>query len=737
MTLRLSLLIDANAKAAKSELDATAASAGKLTAGVDQLGKQSQQTRTQMGGLQDQTQRTTQATTMSAGAVGNLTAQFNDIGVMLMAGQNPLQLAIQQGTQITQVIGPMGAAGAARALGTAFMGLLSPMNLVTLGAIAATGYVVQWLTSGSDEAKSFEDAVGSLSDSVDAYVTASAEARSSTDELTKKFATQRTEIRALLRDMAELERREAERALAAATKSASSDVMKNRWLTLDFSDQATTAKFFDLDTQVAGTWKRVNDLIDAFQRLESAPTLDSKIAAAEELRVAFRQAAEASGEITKEEDAVLRQILNMVEEMRALKDEQVRAAYASSGLSDAMKGIQWALSSASETNLASVFTDADGPAAALLFKVQGIASGLAAIAREQRNAAGDVVGSGADSAPPIGLRPGGAFAPEVGRFGNPYAGEGGAGPMQSPRPKGNSIESYDRFVAAQEAAAKAAERAARAGSRGADRAHRESLQEATRLYEETRSSAQKYADETARVNKLHQLFPEIVTKDVKARALDKLKEDYTDLGRLGQDAAGAIRNAFDGIFDDPARALKNLAGELAQLVLYRQLGAWFPSMFGAQGAVPLVARAEGGPIYGPGTSTSDSILMWASNGEYMVNAASTALYRPLLEAINADKSGGLLRQLPRRAAGGIVNSDAFAVPMMMTRGRGAAGAGSAAPAVSVKVENYTGQPVQEERTTGPDGEEMIAIVVGKQIARGKYDRSNRSRYGNRPDPVKR
>lgn len=47
----------------------------------------------------------------------------------------------------------------------------------------------------------------------------------------------------------------------------------------------------------------------------------------------------------------------------------------------------------------------------------------------------------------------------------------------------------------------------------------------------------------------------------------------------------------------------------------------------------------GGPISGPGTGTSDSIPIMASNGEYMINARSTAKHRALVEAINADKLG--------------------------------------------------------------------------------------------------
>lgn len=46
--------------------------------------------------------------------------------------------------------------------------------------------------------------------------------------------------------------------------------------------------------------------------------------------------------------------------------------------------------------------------------------------------------------------------------------------------------------------------------------------------------------------------------------------------------------------------------------------------------------ATGGRIAGPGTGTSDSIPIWASNGEFMVNANSTRKHLALLKAINAD-----------------------------------------------------------------------------------------------------
>lgn len=48
----------------------------------------------------------------------------------------------------------------------------------------------------------------------------------------------------------------------------------------------------------------------------------------------------------------------------------------------------------------------------------------------------------------------------------------------------------------------------------------------------------------------------------------------------------------------------------------------------------VATRASGGIVTGEGTSTSDSILARISNGEYVMNARSTAAFLPLLESMN-------------------------------------------------------------------------------------------------------
>jgi hypothetical protein len=69
----------------------------------------------------------------------------------------------------------------------------------------------------------------------------------------------------------------------------------------------------------------------------------------------------------------------------------------------------------------------------------------------------------------------------------------------------------------------------------------------------------------------------------------------------------------------------------------------------ASKGIRIPAFAEGGAIGGRGTGRSDSNLILASRGEYIVNADSTARYRGLLEAINANR-------LPAFVDGGIVPS---------------------------------------------------------------------------------
>lgn len=110
---------------------------------------------------------------------------------------------------------------------------------------------------------------------------------------------------------------------------------------------------------------------------------------------------------------------------------------------------------------------------------------------------------------------------------------------------------------------------------------------------------------------------------------DALKGLIGDLmqGKNAADAfAGAVERLGQKLID---LALDKLGNSIGSTLVGVALGA------PAAGAV----FAEGGDIRGPGTGTSDSIPIWASNGEFMVNAKAAAKHRRLLHAINSGAAG--------------------------------------------------------------------------------------------------
>ena len=84
-------------------------------------------------------------------------------------------------------------------------------------------------------------------------------------------------------------------------------------------------------------------------------------------------------------------------------------------------------------------------------------------------------------------------------------------------------------------------------------------------------------------------------------------------------------------------------------------------------AVSAISKAEGGPVFGAGTGTSDSIPAMLSNGEYVINAkAVRAAGIPMLDRINKMAVGGLATRydIPKMsssrmnfAEGGIASSN--------------------------------------------------------------------------------
>lgn len=159
----------------------------RTRAAFDSVGRSAANTNTRIDSL---SRSSNQAMRGMSGNVANLAAQFQDIGVQLSAGTSPFLVAIQQGTQISAVLGNAGAAGSVRMLGGALASVLSPVSLLTIGVIALGGAAAQYfaslLTDGSKSeetlrqqaqlieqvAKTWGDAVPALRDYVDQLVRA-------------------------------------------------------------------------------------------------------------------------------------------------------------------------------------------------------------------------------------------------------------------------------------------------------------------------------------------------------------------------------------------------------------------------------------------------------------------------------------------------------------------------------------------------------------------------------------
>ncbi|KWO18358.1 phage tail protein [Burkholderia ubonensis] len=179
---------------------------------------------------------------------------------------------------------------------------------------------------------------------------------------------------------------------------------------------------------------------------------------------------------------------------------------------------------------------------------------------------------------------------------------------------------------------------------------------------------------------------------------EQFKKGYADLVGSSQTTAEAVASGFRSAFDSLSSGLDtfittgkasfssfatSVLADLAKIALRQAEIAAFKSMasafsFFSEGG-PVGHFASGGAISGPGTGTSDSIPAMLSNGEFVINAASTKKYRSLLEAINSG-------HMTHFATGGIA---AALAPSPSVSG------GAASP-VNVEVHNHGGGGLSEQ-----------------------------------------
>jgi hypothetical protein len=269
-SFNVSMLLTANAQQARAEIRGTGTDLQALGQSAKTAGA------TAAAGLKVAEAQVTQLRRQTAGATSNLVAQFNDVGVMLASGQSPFLLAAQQGTQISQALGPLGARGAVQALGGAFLGMLNPVNLAVFAVVAGLGLLGNSLRAVFGEVKSVEDAIGDLEDATKQW---QEQARVGSSDLARLFGDVTPEVVELQRRITELKLAEVLLEAASAAKSLRAEFADGRFL--PFSGQeAKVADLLNTDALAPGSITRlapdVSEFIGLLKVLETSDSLDAQ-----------------------------------------------------------------------------------------------------------------------------------------------------------------------------------------------------------------------------------------------------------------------------------------------------------------------------------------------------------------------------------------------------------------------------------------------------------------------------
>lgn len=162
------------------------------------------------------------------------------------------------------------------------------------------------------------------------------------------------------------------------------------------------------------------------------------------------------------------------------------------------------------------------------------------------------------------------------------------------------------------------------------------MDEAKRLFQETRTEAEKYALEVERINALHREFPEIISGEVKDRALDVLEDGFKGISAAADTLEASLENLFVSILSRSASASDAL-GNLAQQLGNMALKAAFSGLFGgvSDGIASFFStkkRASGGGaragspyMVNEGTPRSEIFVPSANGAVLTVGQAQSAL----------------------------------------------------------------------------------------------------------------
>lgn len=151
-----------------------------------------------------------------------------------------------------------------------------------------------------------------------------------------------------------------------------------------------------------------------------------------------------------------------------------------------------------------------------------------------------------------------------------------------------------------------------------------------------------------------------------ADSFQSMREGMADvvsgsLGKMSDALADFVATGKADFRSLAVSILQDLSKMLIKMAIFNAMKAAMSAWGGGYADGGVVQQfSNGGAVWGAGTATSDSIPALLSNGEFVINAASTRRHRALLEAINKNRyaSGGAVGVAPQVAAlggGGVGN----------------------------------------------------------------------------------
>ncbi|MBC7155787.1 MAG: hypothetical protein H5U19_14530, partial [Rhodobacteraceae bacterium] len=139
------------------------------------------------------------------------------------------------------------------------------------------------------------------------------------------------------------------------------------------------------------------------------------------------------------------------------------------------------------------------------------------------------------------------------------------------------------------------------------------------LAESSRTDLEVYRAKIAEINELHRRFPEIVTTEVRDRALKQLREDFARTGQEATIMGDTMRRSFVGLTTGAlglSGALRQVIGRLQEMaansafdVLIGKRGGGVGGLFGSLGKI---GGALGG-LFGPGQTTGTGLTTSTPN----------------------------------------------------------------------------------------------------------------------------